>query len=1309
MKKNLLLLLFLFISTQIFAYKMWSEEGYEYPKGYTFADIMKADPEVTWSDMKLSKSIVSLNEKSVELSFDINFSWHNFNRKKWIDWLIKYSAYRTITSFKYSVWVSIDGQVTQIANEQIIDVSSISVPAPEANYGEEFITTSSYTYSGNFNIDLTRYSNSPRIYIDYVEFHITPVGLNEGGDNNEELESFKVKQTYKILKDQSGQSLYITKVSTVSPIINAVGTINPQYDALGTGSPRYLIYNHPNATVAVALSSVNNPVSRGSNILYTANLASVGVASTPVPSTYNLGDLYSGSCCVSSCVTGKDKHIQLIGDNSKHYNFLYSKYPNKNKCDTNRSRHQILTSIDDEVSKFDKFLQFGNDLDSLSSTLKTWVYHLRDFKEVAYNNEKLEVGTVIRIRNSGFYTSKKAFDSYPEYVLMGYTSYGPPFAKYLTINTGNNYVKSYNTLDFQIIPEASIPSLSETDIKKKFVCKSYEINDINDVIILKGKSINCSGYSTSLYSPDYKWEISVDGGTNWNTITEKEYSKYFLSYDMLSFPTNTSEGIDLILRSSILELGRELKFRQSCVLKSFSSTTPSNLYTHYENGVYYIKLTADNHYTYSYYSNLQEDNFSFVPADFPLVQNLCDGDQPTTNLSFKFIRTNEMNLDMYNALSEIINYEVVRVEGETEDIVSNIPDYKINYTGDSLHYRCRIITCNDTISRDIWINPIIKDTINLENISSTGQIKSIDKENNMLHIMVEKGKDFDITINDDKLNSTNFFVRGVEEYNYPNLTNLDFSLMDWQDLVDYAEANCDYVGCLDNYKQFGEQQLISICKTIQESKNNKIVEEAKQEYINANSWNLFDKENTTTFKAKSDTLTSDMFFIKKQNRTFGCFSDSVRVNVYYFEGIKNNIISFAAAENADKDKIYIPVGAKNPTISGMLVEGGYGDPDTLNSISTSYEYQYISRYVGGVWQKLSTPFIDYGQHVTPSKTNLAAGRTTIDRNIEIARVVYSRLNNNILTQVTDTSNILQIFIEYPITDEEVKIKRANLCPGTEIKVLIDDKFSTAEQQYIEYFWSVSDVDLELTFSDIGNKICYINGATEDFVLSVYRHNSRLDSYTDSYEIEIPISEIEANFNIITSDGSELNIFKDTTQLVEFTPGDKIYLNNKSKGAETYLWTLQLQYFLGYEVEGTQTRIENPSCYLYNPGINKLKLIATNEDGCSHTILAGNIYVSDLELIEEGRISAFATEEGQYPINISNSNKIEVYPTIITSEQEVINVNSNEEEVEFSIYTTNGNLILSGRNSSSFQIILPNIPKGMYILKLNDQYIKLIRL
>ena len=1309
MKKNLLLFLCLFISTQIFAYNMWSEEGYEYPKGYTFSDIMKTDPQMTWSDMALSKTIVSLNETSVELSFDINFSWHNFNRKKWIDWLIKYSAHRTITSFKYSTWVSIAGVVTQIDNENILDVSDVSFPAPEADFGEEFITTSSTTYSGKFNIDPTKYKNS-NISIDYIEFHITPFGLKEGGDNNDDLERFKEKQVFKITTNQSGQKLKITRVNTASPIINSVNNVNPQYDASGTGSPRYLIYNNPNATVAVSLSSTNCPVSNKGNILYTANLASVGAASSPVPSTYKHGNMaYGSGCCSSSCITGKDKHVQFVNDNKKHYDFLVSRYPNKDYCLTHRSRHQLLTSKDENSTTFEKFLQYGGDLDSLSNTLKTWIYHLRDFQEVAYASEKLSVGNIIKIRNAGFYAKKTTFKNEEEYVLMGYCRYAPTYYMNLTTQVGNNYLKSYNTLEYQIIPEAHIPELSNDLTEKKFVCMSSEINDINDVLILKGNEIECSGYSTTLYSPDYRWEISIDGGAHWHVRTDREYSRYFLSYDMLSFPTNTNDETDLILRSSILSLGKELKFRQSCVLKSFSSTVPNSLYTHYENGLYYIKLTANSHYTYSYFSNLQQENFSFIPQDFPLVQNVCQGSQPINNISFKFIRTNAMDLQMYNELSKIVNYEVVKINGEKEEIVSYLPNYNINYTGDSLHYRCRIITCNDTISKDIWVNPIVKDTINLDNISSSGQIKNVDKENNMVHIMVEKGKDIDITINDDKLNVTDFFFREVKEYKAPDIVKHNFALMSWQDMIDFAEANCEYAGCVDNYRQFGEQQLRSICNAIQDTKNNKILEKAKQEYINANAWNLFSKENTTTFKTKSDTLTSDMFFIKKQNKTFGCFSDSVRVNIYYFEGIKNNIISFSAAEDAEKDKIYIPAGSKNPTISGMLVEGGYGDPDTLNSISTSYEYQYISRSVGGVWQKLSTPFIDYGQHVTPSKTNLAAGRTTVDRNIEIARVVYSRLNNNILTQVTDTSNILKIYIEYPITDDEVKVKRDNLCPGTEIKVLIDDDFSTSEQQYIEYFWSASDADVKLTFSDIGNRICYVNEATEDFVLSVYRHNTRLGSYTNNYNIEIPISEVEAKFNILTSEGTELNIFKDTTQRVEFNPGDKIYLVNKSKGAENYLWTLQLQYFLGYEVEGAQTSIKNPSCYLYNPGVNNLRLTAKNEDGCSHTISTNNIYVNNTIVNSEVRNSFFADEEIEYSVLSPNTEAILVYPTLITDDVEKLNITSRESEVQFSIYNANGKVILEGNGSYSFQIKLPYMQQGMYVLKLNGKYFKLIKL
>ena len=185
---------------------MWSEEGYEYPKGYTFADIMRADPEITWSDMRLSKSIVSLDEENVVLSFDINISWHNFNRKKWIDWLISRSAYRTIKSFKYSTWVSINGKKTRLANEKIIDVSEVSDPAPEAGNGEEYITTSSITYSDSITIDLTTYT-SYNLPVDYVELHIAPYLLEEGGEGDEEKEMYKETQIYKMYFNQSGQKL----------------------------------------------------------------------------------------------------------------------------------------------------------------------------------------------------------------------------------------------------------------------------------------------------------------------------------------------------------------------------------------------------------------------------------------------------------------------------------------------------------------------------------------------------------------------------------------------------------------------------------------------------------------------------------------------------------------------------------------------------------------------------------------------------------------------------------------------------------------------------------------------------------------------------------------------------------------------------------------------------------------------------------------------------------------------------------------------------------------------------------------------
>jgi hypothetical protein len=123
----------------------------------------------------------------------------------------------------------------------------------------------------------------------------------------------------------------------------------------------------------------------------------------------------------------------------------------------------------------------------------------------------------------------------------------------------------------------------------------------------------------------------------------------------------------------------------------------------------------------------------------------------------------------------------------------------------------------------------------------------------------------------------------------------------------------------------------------------------------------------------------------------------------------------------------------------------------------------------------------------------------------------------------------------------------------------------------------------------------------------------------------------------------------------------------------------------------------------------LRLTAKNEDGCSHSISAGNLYVNNVALAEDRKYSTFFSEEEELPFITPSQGFISAYPTLITDEVEYLNVKSNEEKVLYSIYDTYGNVILTGENSSSFRIKLPYMQKGIYVLEVNGKYIKLIRL
>ena len=101
--------------------------------------------------------------------------------------------------------------------------------------------------------------------------------------------------------------------------------------------------------------------------------------------------------------------------------------------------------------------------------------------------------------------------------------------------------------------------------------------------------------------------------------------------------------------------------------------------------------------------------------------------------------------------------------------------------------------------------------------------------------------------------------------------------------------------------------------------------------------------------------------------------------------------------------------------------------------------------------------------------------------------------------------------------------------------------------------------------------------------------------------------------------------------------------------------------------------------------------------------------SRISVVSTYTLSAFFTEEEEPPFITPSQEFTSAYPTLLTDEVEYLNVKSNDERVFYSIYDTNGNTILKGENSSSFRIKLPYMPKGIYVLKLNGKYIKLIRL
>ncbi len=1318
------------------AYEEYWGDNNNYWNGKPIRESMAEFPYLTESQVDVANILVSGNQQTV--NFSVNMSWFNFRRRAATSLFQRsYKIKSFVYSYKIGYALSSNGNVSKWLYESgLISLSDISMIEPGVPVSNRKYASFQNKHSINVsqNIDVSSIPFDSQCYI-VVVFSIKPSVIwdsminnntEQGGVAIQDNPSYTKIQNLEIRKNVVGNTVCFMRTQSTMPIINYNGISNPRYR---TGAyEKNVVYDHPNAVVAVKLDTANLSAIKmiGTNkyYAYSTCLAGVGPSEPPMIGEY-IFSLPKNSCWSKYCDgVEQSEYIEYLNDNPEEKQYLqnyigldnYYRFKNKKliECSKNDGNYDkaILSLYDDGLSD-----AFGYSTNTDKSIWVEWHYRLRDIvKGSKIGNVS---GTVFSIRNANMYkgiTTHNELLKDKAFTHMGYEKYGPNYgSSFYNIGASALYFpKSNNTLSFEVVPRVKFKPFEESEkqIRKQCVTPVVSVEDSiliteEDLIILRGKDVDFGSYSSSIYAPEYLWEISTDTH-NWQILNSKSsFSTYIKSAQDYDFGIVIDDK-DLLLSSTILKNRDKLYFRPICVLRTFSNAQRDDLYNYRgDNNLYYIKITSNDYYTYSPYSTLNNENISI--GSFPEKQYVCYGEQPSIKeFSFDLVKSPMVQQEEIDQIKSIAKYAIYKIDKEKEIFISSKNKYTIAYLGDSLHYRCVISIGHYRLYKDIFIYANPQENIQKDKIESDAQITSIDEDNNIITMLALRNKDVNLILNDKNINETEFYVRNVVPYVIPKLNITDFSTLSKTECEKYiSDRNWDFAEETGHkIDDISVSYIRNWCADREKLENENLLQQLKSNYITLNDWKLFDKENTTILKNHTNDNADALFYIKKKQSQNNCYSDSVRLHIKYFNGIEDNIISFSKATDMEKSNIYVTPGEDSPAISGLTVSGGYGIPEEKTN-NYSYLYQWIYRVQGGVWQKLSE-YTDNGKGTaSASRVSLAQGKLIIDRPIDIARIVMSRAGGDLSTQVRDTSNILSLYIENPIDETGIYVINDGKCAGTYVDVEIAENLEDSKNTI--YHWRTDDPSITLKpYGDNTQNICSFYNSTHDFIISVYRENILNGSRTADVNIPISVISMIPDFSI-TIDGVESEILEYPDEYFVVQPGARIQLNNQTQNADKYVWTLELQYYRGYEIKGTTSYIENPICYLYNTGQNKIRLTATNKEGCVGNITAENIYVSNSSSNSVYDMSFFANEVEDDKLKASSELCITANPTILSDENYVLYVKTNLKNYSYKIVDLIGRILLSGYSDRENQELdLSGLQSGGYLLNIEGKIIRIVK-
>lgn len=485
-------------------------------------------------------------------------------------------------------------------------------------------------------------------------------------------------------------------------------------------------------------------------------------------------------------------------------------------------------------------------------------------------------------------------------------------------------------------------------------------------------------------------------------------------------------------------------------------------------------------------------------------------------------------------------------------------------------------------------------------------------------------------------------------------------------------------------------------------------------------WQEFDDNlnYTTTLENITENKNNAVFYMrtKSTDDNGGCYSGVVTINVTYIDGISNNLIEFVGDEYKGKDSIIVTAGEGNPAIKGELVEGGFGIPKDDADCIYSYTWKYYNEALS-TWEKLID---DNGNELMFDEFNTNDGNRAEIRNVslesdilknaiasnpkglKIARFVSSYKINQMSSKMEYMSNVLVISSSKLIEDDKFTYEKSDkFCPGAgSVNILFTD-VELEENEVLDVKVLEKDQeDLEKVFN-YEKRIVSIVNPYKDFNVSICRRDTITNVKSNDVVLEIDIPEFKADF-MVSVDYIDHELTEDR---INVQSGSRVKLINTTVdeiGGTLYNWTLQVQKD-GLLAQPSEK--ESPVCYLYNPGLNQIRLEVINANKCKSVVTADNIFVTGLP---DNRSSSFFADDEANEQMLATESYIRVFPTILIDEN-IVNVQSNIERYDVVITDVAGKVMLVAENlTMSSTLDLAFLPNGIYILNASGNAFKLIK-